>query len=275
MLQRPIPKTGELLPAMGLGTYRVFDRHLSVGVASRLTGVLEALIAGGGTLIDSSPMYGKAESVAGELIETMGVRDKLFIATKVWISGAQAGTAQMEASLRHFRTDRIELMQIHNLVDWETQLKTCRAWRERGVFKYLGITHYTTSAFGELAAVLAREDDIDFLQIPYNIAQREAEDMLLPLAEEKGVAVLPNIPLGQGSLMRRLGRIDLPGWLTELGCQSWAQMCLKYLLGHPAVTSIIPATADPDHMRENVAAAIGHIPTAAERQRMAEFIDGL
>lgn len=275
ILQRPIPRSGELLPAMGLGTYRVFDRRLRRSVSARLTAVLRALIDGGGSVIDSSPMYGRAEGVAGELIESLGARDKLFIATKVWISGESAGVAQMEASLRFFRTTHIELMQIHNLVDWETQLRTCRAWRDRGVFKYLGITHYTTSAFGELAAVLRRADDIDFLQIPYNVAQREAEDMLLPLAQEKGIAVLPNVPLGQGALMRRLGRVDLPGWLVELGCRSWAQACLKFLLGHPAVTSIIPATADPEHMRENLAAATGDLPTPADRRRMAELVDGL
>jgi len=268
MLTRPIPKTGELLPVIGLGTYQTFDVRLSRGARDRLTQVLDTLFAAGGSLVDSSPMYGRAEAVSGELIAAMGARGKAFLATKVWTTGATAGAAEMERSLERLSAPAIELMQVHNLVDWRTQLATCRAWQAEGRIKYLGVTHYTCQAFDEVAGVL-RAEPIAFLQIPYNIENREAERMLLPLAQDLGVAVLPNIPFGAGGLLRRLRRHPLPGWAAELGCASWSQVCLKFLLSHPAVTCIIPGTSDPAHMAENAAAGTEPLPDGPMRERMA------
>jgi aryl-alcohol dehydrogenase-like predicted oxidoreductase len=271
MTRRPIPKSGELLPVVGVGTWLTFDVGNDADDRARLRKVLEILFAAGGTVIDSSPMYRRAEGVVGDLLARAGMRGKAFLATKVWTDGESAGRAQMEQSFRLLRTDRIELMQVHNLVDWRTQLRTMRAWREAGRFRYLGVTHYTPSAFDELERVL-RAEPLDFLQIPYSIAVTDAESRLLPLARDLGVAVIANRPFEGGDLFGRTRGRPLPDFATEFDCGSWAQYFLKYILGDPAMTCVIPGTDRPDHMADNVGAGRGRLPDAAQRKRMVDFL---
>lgn len=271
MTRRPIPKSGELLPVVGVGTWQTFDVGSDADDRARLGKVLETLFAAGGIVIDSSPMYRRAEGVVGDLLARAGTRAKAFLATKVWTDGESAGRAQMEQSLRRLRTDRIELMQVHNLVAWRTQLRTMRAWREAGRFRYLGVTHYTPSAFDELERVL-RAEPLDFLQIPYSIAVTDAESRLLPLARDLGVAVIANRPFEGGDLFGRTRGRALPDFATEFDCGSWAQYFLKYILGDPAMTCVIPGTDRPDHMADNVAAGRGRLPDPAQRKRMVDFL---
>jgi len=271
MLTRPIPKTGEPLPVIGVGTFKGFDVGRDPAARARLTEVLQRLFDVGGSVIDSSPMYGRAEGVTGDLLAAMGAHDKAFLATKVWTSGHAAGVAEMEDSFRLFQTDRIDLMQIHNLVDWRTQLKTMRAWKEQGRFRYLGITHYTPAAHDALADILEAEE-IDFVQMPYSIVDRAAERRLLPVAEARGVGVIPNRPVGGAGLLRSMRGKALPGWATDYGIETWAQFCLKFLLAHPAVTCIIPGTGDPAHMADNLAAGAGPLPDAKTRETMARVM---
>jgi aryl-alcohol dehydrogenase-like predicted oxidoreductase len=266
MTTRPIPSTREALPVIGCGTWIGFDVSPGSAEHQRLPGVLDALFAAGGTLIDSSPMYGRAESVVGALLAASGQREKAFLATKVWTSGREAGIAQMEQSFQRLRTERIDLLQVHNLVDWRTHLATLRAWKAQGRVRYLGITHYTASAYAEVEAVL-RAEPLDFLQINYSIDARQAEERLLPLAAERGVAVIVNMPFGGGGLLRRLRAEPLPGWAAEIGCASWAQLLLKFVLSHPAVTCTIPGTSRAEHMADNAAAATGGFPDAGFWQR--------
>ena len=269
MHTRAIPSSGEQLGVIGCGTWQTFDVGSAEEDRKRLADVLRVLVDAGGSVLDSSPMYGRSEAVAGDLLTQLGLHDKAFVATKVWTSGAGEGVRQMEASMRLLQHPRIELMQIHNLVDWRTQLKTLRAWKEAGRIKYLGITHYTASAFGELEAIM-RAEKLDFLQLNYSLDDRAAEARLLPLAAERGIAVLVNQPFGGGGLLRGLADKPLPAWAADIGCASWAQVLLKYVTSHPAVTCAIPGTGRPQHMRDNVAAGMGVIPDAAMRKRMAD-----
>ncbi|OUM03018.1 aldo/keto reductase [Variovorax sp. JS1663] len=259
---RPIPSTGETLPLIGCGTWLGFDASPGTPERRRLPGVLDALFAAGGRLIDSSPMYGRAEAVVGELLAAGEQRKQAFLATKVWTSGREAGIAQMEQSSQRLRTSCIDLMQVHNLVDWRTHLPTLRDWKAQGRVRYIGITHYTASAYAEVEAVLAAEP-LDFLQINYSINARQAEERLLPLAAERGLAVIVNMPLGGGGLLRRLSRLPVPAWAGDIGCTSWPQLLLKFVLSHPAVTCTIPGTSRPEHMADNMAAAAGGFPDAA------------
>ncbi|MGK6306850.1 aldo/keto reductase [Variovorax sp. DT-64] len=268
MTTRPIPSTREALPVIGCGTWIGFDVSPGSAEYQRLPGVLDALFAAGGTLIDSSPMYGRAEAVVGTLLAASGQRDKAFLATKVWTSGHEAGIAQMEQSFQRLRTERIDLLQVHNLVDWRTHLATLRDWKAQGRVRYIGITHYTASAYADVEAVL-RAEPLDFLQINYSIDARQAEERLLPLAAERGVAVIVNMPFGGGGLLRRLRASPLPGWAAEIGCASWAQLLLKFVLSHPAVTCTIPGTSRAEHMADNAAAATGSFPDAGFWQRHA------
>jgi aryl-alcohol dehydrogenase-like predicted oxidoreductase len=268
---RPIPSTGEALPVIGCGTWMGFDVASGSAEHQRLPGVLDALFAAGGRLIDSSPMYGRAEAVVGTLLAASGQREKAFLATKVWTSGREAGIAQMEQSFQRLRTPRIDLLQVHNLVDWRTHLATLRDWKAQGRVRYIGITHYTASAYAEVEAVL-RAEPLDFLQINYSIDARQAEERLLPLAAERGMAVIVNMPFGGGGLLRRLRAQPLPAWAGEIGCGSWSQLLLKFVLSHPAVTCTIPGTTWPEHMADNAAAAAGAFPDAAFWQRHAGSI---
>lgn len=270
MLTRAIPSTGEKLPVIGLGTWQTFDIGDDPAELAQRGAVLDVLFDAGGRVIDSSPMYGRAEAVTGKLIAAMGARDKAFIATKVWTSGKQAGIAQMKASSEKMSAPVVDLMQIHNLVDWRTHVPTLRTMKAAGTIRYVGITHYTTSAFDELATVL-RAEPMDVLQIPYSLDQRAAESRLLPLAAERGVAVIPNVPFGGGQMFAKVRGKPLPDWAVDIEAKSFGQIFLKYLISHPAVTCVIPGTAKPDHMRDNVGAGFGPLPDAALRQLIAAW----
>jgi diketogulonate reductase-like aldo/keto reductase len=259
MNERPIPSTGEALPVIGCGTYMGFDQAPGSAAFGDLPRVLAALFDAGGTVVDSSPMYGKAEAALGQVLEASAARERAFVATKVWTTGKSAGLRQMENSLRLLRTDRIDLMQVHNLVDLPNQLASVRDWKQAGRVRYVGVTHYTSSAYREVEAAL-RSEALDFLQINYSVQEREAAHRLLPLAAERGVAVLVNRPFGGGGLMRRLRGKELPGWAAEIGCSTWSQVLLKFVLSQPAVTCAIPGSGSPEHMAQNAAAGVGVIP---------------
>ena len=259
MHTRPIPATGEALPVIGCGTYVGFDVAPGSAEYQRLPGVLQALFGAGGAVIDSSPMYGRAEAVTGELLAAAGSRGKAFLATKVWTRGRAEGIRQMEESLRRLQVERLDLMQIHNLVDWQTHLATLRDWKAAGRVRYLGVTHYTAGAYDALEAVM-RAEALDFVQINYSADEREAERRILPLAAERGMAVIINRPFGGGGLLRRLRERPLPPWAAEIGATSWAQVLLKFVLSHPAVSCAIPGTSRPEHMADNALAGTGTIP---------------
>jgi diketogulonate reductase-like aldo/keto reductase len=271
---RAIPSSGEQLPAMGLGTYRTFDVGTSARDHAAIKEVLRDFVALGGRVVDSSPMYGRAEAAVGDLAAELGVQDKLFYATKVWTSGREDGIQQMQQSMRRMRTERIDLMQVHNLVDWQTHLKTLHTWKEQGRVRYIGITHYTHGAFEQMENIMRREH-LDFVQFPYNIMYRHAEQRLLPLAAERGIAVLVNEPFEQGSLFSQVGDKPLPAWAAEFDCNSWAQFFLKYILAHPAVTCAIPATAKPKHLFDNMQAGLGRLPNEAQRAQMVKYMQRL
>ncbi len=268
MLKRKIPSSGEELPVVGVGTWQTFDIGNDRAELESRKEVLRVLFEAGGSVIDSSPMYGRAEAVTGTLLAEMKARDKAFLATKVWTSGERAGIQQMEASASKLQTKVIDLMQIHNLVDWRTHLKTLRAWKEQGKFRGIGITHYTVPALEDLAGII-RAEKLDFVQLGYSIGVRAPEHKLLPLCAEKGVAVIANQPFDSGQHFSRARGKPLPGWAADIDATTWGQVFLKYLLGHPAVTCVIPGTAKPEHMRDNVAAGMGRLPDATLRKRMA------
>ncbi len=271
MHTRPIPSTREPLPVVGCGTWRTFDVGQGAEERHRLQDVLEVLFDNGGSVIDSSPMYGAAEGVVGDLLAAMNARDKAFIATKVWTTGRDEGIAQMRRSMQRLRSDRIDLMQVHNLVDWRTQLATLRAWKNDRRFRSIGITHYTPSAYPELESVL-RAEKPDFVQLDYSLADRAAEQRLLPLAQDLGVAVIVNQPFGGGGLLQSLLGKPLPEWAGDIGCKSWAQVLLKFVLAQPAVTCVIPGTGRPEHMEDNVRAGFGHYPDAVLRTKMLAVV---
>jgi aryl-alcohol dehydrogenase-like predicted oxidoreductase len=271
MQTRPIPSSGEALPVIGVGTWLNFDVGPDSPHYAPLGGVLDALVAAGGTVIDSSPMYGRAEQTTGELLAARTPRPPAFLATKVWTSGRTQGIAQMETSFRLLKTPRIDLLQIHNLLDWQTHLPTLRAWKAAGRIRYVGITHYTASAYAAVEAALKAES-FDFLQINYAVDDRAAEARILPLAQDRGVAVLVNRPFGGGDLLRRLRGRPLPAWAGEVGAASWAQLALKFVLGHPAVTCAIPGTGNPKYMAENAAAGDGAALSAARRQDLVRLV---
>jgi diketogulonate reductase-like aldo/keto reductase len=272
MLTRAIPSSGEKLPVIGLGTWRVFDVGSSESLP--LEEVLRSFVKLGGSMIDSSPMYGRAEQVIGDLTSKLGLRNKLFLATKVWTRGKQAGIESMERSMARFQTKKLDLIQVHNLVDVSTHLATMRDWKAQGRIRYLGITHYESGAFAEVEKIL-RNEKLDFLQINYSIMEREAEQRILPLAQERGVAVIINRPLGGGDLFPRVRAKQLPDWAAEFDCRSWAQFFLKWIIAHPAVTCAIPATNNPHHLEDNLGAGQGRLPNAKARQKMVDFVAAL
>ena len=271
ILARAIPSSGERVPAIGLGTWRTFDVGASPSVRAPLREVLQRFVELGGHVVDSSPMYGASESVVGDLATELGVGDRLFLATKVWTSGREAGIAQMEQSLRRLRARRLDLMQIHNLLDWPTHLRTLRDDQQAGRLRYVGVTHYTASAYDELERVL-RSEPLDFVQVNYSLGEREAERTILPLARDRGIAVLVNRPFAEGGLFRRVREQPLPSWARDIECASWAQVFLKWIVAHPAVTCAIPATTRPEHLLENMAAGRGVLPDAAMRERIAKSL---
>jgi len=271
---RIIPSTGEALPVIGLGTYGVFDVGESVADREPRREVLAELLDGGATLVDSSPMYRRAEAVSGDLAADLGVTDRIFWATKVWTDGREAGINQMNQSLRHFRTDQIDLMQVHNLRDWEVHMTTLRDWKERGKIRYIGITHYRVEAFDELEKVI-RTTDLDFVQLNYSLAEPQAEERLLPLCADKGVATLINRPFQQGALFSKVKNMQLPDWAGEFSASTWGQFFLKFILAHPGVTCAIPATGKVEHMLDNLSAGVGNLPDAAHRKAMIDYISML
>ena len=273
-ITRPIPVSGERLPVVGVGTWQTFDVGGDAGARAPLREVVALFAQEGGRLIDSSPMYGSSESVAGDLVAELGLRDQLFFATKVWTSGRAEGVRQMEESFRRMRVARMDLMQIHNLLDAATHTRTLEQWKREGRVRYIGITHYTASAYDEVERWL-RRGGYDFLQINYSLAERDAERRLLPLAQDMKVAVIANRPFAGAGTFRPVRGKPLPPWAKELGIASWAQYFLKWIIGPPAITCAIPGTGKPAHLKDNLGAAHGALPDSATRDRMAKYFDAL
>jgi aryl-alcohol dehydrogenase-like predicted oxidoreductase len=268
MLEKPIPSTGETLPVIGLGSWQTFDVGASEEERAPLREVLRLFAELGGRLVDSSPMYGRAEGVIGDLAAGLGLRDRLYLATKVWTTGREAGLRQMEESFRLLRTEKVDLMQVHNLVDLETHLAVLRDWKDAGRIRHIGITHYHAGSHVEVAKAM-EVHPVDFVQINYSVGEREAEKRILPLAAERGIAVIANRPFSGGSLFRRLRSRPLPSWAGSIGCASWAQLLLKFAVSHPSVTCAIPATSKAAHLRDNMGAGLGRMPDAELRDRIA------
>lgn len=274
LIQRAVPRSGEMLPVIGVGTYNVFDVAQQSPEFAELKDVLHAFVAGGGKLIDSSPMYGRAEAVVGELSAAAGLRERLFLATKVWTSGRPAGIAQMRESMRLMGAQRMDLMQVHNLLDVATHTGTLREWKQAGTLRYLGITHYHSGAYRELEALL-KSRDYDFVQFNYSLTEREAEQRLLSVAVDSGTAVIVNRPFAQGGLFAKVKGREPPAWAADFDCASWAQFFLKYIIAHPAVTCVIPGTGKVRHMADNLAAGAGRLPDPKQRKRMIDLIQSL
>lgn len=272
-LTRAIPSSGETIPLVGLGSWITFNVGNDRVARDASAEVMRAFFAAGGRLIDSSPMYGSAQEVIGYGLAKLGRPQALFSAEKVWISGKAEGRAQMEQSRRLWGVPRFDLMQVHNLLDWAAHLPTLFAMKAAGALRYVGITTSHGRRHAEMERIMATQP-IDFVQLTYNLVDREVEQRLLPLAQERGIAVIVNRPFQQGALLDRLGRRPLPAWAAEIDCTSWAQFALKFVISHPAVTCAIPATTRVDHVRENLAAAGGRMPDAAMRARMAAFVAG-
>lgn len=270
IIKRAIPSSGEMLPAIGLGTWKTFD--VSTKESEPQKNVLINLVAKQATAVDTSPMYGQSEKLIGELSGPLNINNKLFVATKVWTTGREAGIQQMNNSFSLLKRKQIELMQVHNLVDWKTHYKTLRQWKEEGKIKYIGITHYVNSAHDEIADII-QSTPMDFVQINYSITARNLENKLLRLAEEKKVALMINQPFNGGSIFTLTKNKKLPAWTAEFDCHSWPQFFLKYILADPSVTCIIPGTSNPIHMTENLMAGIGRLPNEKQKQQMIQFIE--
>ena len=269
MMTKKIPVSGEALPVIGMGTWQTFDVDASPAQRKPLQAVLQAFADGGASLIDSSPMYGKSEEVVGDLTAALGLRPRLFVATKVWTTGREQGIRQMQESMRKLRVEKLDLMQVHNLVDLKVHLETLASWKRDGLVRYIGITHYTASAHVEVTKAL-ESHTLDFVQINYSVGEREAERRLLDTALQRGVAVIANRPFAGGGLLGRLSQKPLPAFAAaELQCKSWAQLLLKFVVSHPAVTCAIPATSKVEHLRDNLQAGMGPMPDEAQRTKIA------
>lgn len=273
MINRPIPASSERLPVIGLGTYMVFDIDSTPAEMAKRREIVELLFGEGGSVIDTSPMYNRSEAVIGDIIESGVPREPMFIATKVWTDGRDAGIEQMERSAELMNTNIIDLMQVHNLRDTRTHMKTIHEWQEQGRIRYNGLTHYRASALDALEAEV-RQHRPQFVQINYSLGEREADARFLPLAQDMGVAVLINRPFQSGALFRAVKGMELPGWAADFAA-SWGQFFLKFIISHPAVTCVIPATSKPHHMRDNLEAGFGELPDATTRKRMIDFIKQL
>lgn len=275
LLQRAILSSGEMLPVIGLGTSRVFNAAPSSAAEREpLEQVVAILAKMGGKIVDTAPVYGQAETVTGEIAAKLKLHDKLFLATKVWMNGKTEGVRQMERSLELLGKKPLDLIQVHNLVDCETQLATLQEWKKQGRIRYTGITHSTTARQGEVARVLEKER-VDFVQINYSLMEREAEERVLPVAKERGVAVIVNRPFGRGDLFERARGKPLPEWAAEIDCKSWAQFFLEWIVAHPVVTCAIPATSKSHHMEDNMKAGLGRLPDEKMRRRMVEAMSAL
>lgn len=269
MLTRPVGRAGDRLPVIGMGSSNTFDVGVAPDDRAPLLDVLRELGAAGGTVVDTSPMYGRSEGVLGDLIEELALRPRLWIATKVWTKGRAAGEQQIATSMHELKVSRLELLQIHNLLDWQVHLPTLRALRDAGRVKYLGVTHYRADAHAELQRVLAREK-FDFVQVNYSLAEREAGSRLLPFCHDHGIAVLANRPFADGAMFQHVRDKPLPPLARELGITSWGQYFLKWIVGHPAVTCAIPATSKAKHMLDNCRAGFGPLPDSRQRELMAQ-----
>lgn len=268
LMRRPIPVTGEMIPVVGLGTSDEFER--AGPNMEPLREVLRRFHELGGTLVDTAPIYGDAESVIGNLVNGLGLTDELFLATKVRTHGREAGLEQMNRSRELLGKEPLDLLQVHSLVDWRTQLPNLRRWKDEGRVRYIGVTHSRVSAFDELEQVM-RAESLDFVQLNYSFTEPQAERRLLPLAADRGMAVMVNRPFENGRLFRAVQDRALPDWATAFDCESWAQFSLKYILSHPAVTCVIPATSNPKHVVDNMGAGIGRLPDQDTRRRMREL----
>lgn len=273
-ITRVIPSTGEALPAIGMGTWITFNVGGDAYLVEQRTRVLETFLAAGGTLVDCSPMYGSSAEVLGEALRTLNARDRVFAATKIWTSDESATERQAEASRQKWGVRRFDLLQVHNLLGWPGHLDSLKAMKARGELRYLGITTSHGRRHGELARIMASEP-LDFVQLTYNLFDREAEERLLPLAQERGIAVIVNRPFQGGALFRRLQSRPLPTWAEAFGVRTWAAFFLKFVLGHPAVTCAIPATSQVAHMQENMAALYGQLPDRSQRERMLAYVRSL
>jgi diketogulonate reductase-like aldo/keto reductase len=274
LITRPIPRSGERLPAIGLGTYQVFDVPQQQLPGTELQAVLKRFVDLGGAVVDSSPMYGHAEATTGTLTTALNARKSLFFATKVWTSGREAGIRQMEDSFRLMQTKTVDLMQVHNLLDLKTHLPVLREWKKAGRIRYLGITHYTASSHAELER-LVKTGDFDFVQFNYSLDETEAENRLLPACADSGTATLINRPFSQAGLFGKVRGKPLPAWCADMDCSSWAQFFLKWIISHPAVTCAIPGTGRVAHIEDNMAACRGRLPDAAMRKRMTAYFASL
>lgn len=274
VITKPVPSSGEQLPVIGMGTWQTFDAGRSDDTRARLRTVLQTFFERGGRLIDSSPMYGRSELVVGELLPQITPRPALFSATKVWIPGKRLGVAQIEDSRKLWKVGRFDLLQVHNLLDWEAHLETLREMKAHGRLRYVGVTTSHGRRHDELERIMTREK-LDFVQFTYNLADRSAEPRLLPVARERGIAVILNRPLDGGSLFDGVRGKPLPSWVGEIDVQNWAQYFLKFVVSHPSVNVAIPATSQPAHMRENMGAQLGRMPDERMRQRMRQYFDSI
>ena len=276
-MKRAIPRTGETICAVGLGTWQVFDVANDAAARLQAKEALKAFADLGGEMLDSSPMYGSSETVAGDLAAELGLHKRLFIATKVWMQGREAGIAQMRDSMKKLQSAQkgpLDLMQVHNLVDTATHLATLRGWKKDGLVRYLGVTHYHAGAHGDLEKAI-RSADVDFLQVNYSLAEPQADQRLLTAAAESGVAVIINRPFAEGAMFARAKGKPLPPFAAEIGVNSWAQLFLKWIIAHPAVTCVIPGTRNATHVADNLGAAQGALPDASMRRRIAEHYKAL
>jgi len=273
-IKKAVPSTGEMIPVIGMGTSRTFDAVNEPERLKALALVLEAFFQHGGTVIDSSPIYGSSEQVIGMLLQRVKRPDSLFAATKVWTDGRVSGERQMERSLQLWGVERFDLMQIHNLRDWQVHLETLKEMKAQGRIRYLGITTSHGRSHTELESVLDRQP-FDFVQLTYNIENREAERVLLPLALERGIGVIVNRPFARGALFNKTRDKPLPVWASQIGCRSWGQFLLKYAVSHPAVSCAIPATSKTRHMLDNMGAGYGVLPDSKMRERMQGYLAAL
>lgn len=271
---REIPSSGESIPVMGLGTARTFDVSPGGDEVDPLREVVRLFLERGGTMIDTSPMYGRAEDVVGRVVNDLQARDEIFFATKVWTSGREAGMGQINESFERMSTPFIHLMQVHNLTDTGSQLRNIRRLQDEGRIRYVGITHYTTSAFDDLEEWM-RKEKLDYIQFPYSIANRRAEERLIPAARDLGVAVIAHRNFEKGRLFGQVKGTELPAWTADFDCSTWGNFFLKYLMSEPGVTNLIPATSDPGHLVDNMNAGLGRLPDDATRNRMVELIESL
>jgi diketogulonate reductase-like aldo/keto reductase len=274
LLTKPIPSSGERLPVVGLGSWITFNVGDDAELRNECTAVMRAFFAAGGRMIDSSPMYGSSQAVIGHGLTQLGRPAELFAADKVWTSAGSGGLEQIEESRAHWGVRRFDLLQVHNLLAWEAHLPTLLAMKAEGRVRYVGITTSEGRRHQELERIMATRP-IDFVQVTYNVLDREIEDRILPLAEERGIAVIANRPFQQGALIRRLQPHPLPSWASQIGARNWAQFILKFIVSHPAVSCAIPATTQVAHVKENMAAATGVLPDGATRRRMVAHVEAL